>query len=245
MKTTVRALSLRLVASALTAALAACADQPAPPVDAGAEAPAWTVPPRVASARREGGTVILSGQAQPGGRVVMRALDGAAHAVTADDRGAFSLRVAAGGDLFLTPEGQAGQAGLPGPDRIVILDGGPAVALSPGSPSRRLDAAVGFSALDSDGAMAVLSGRAQPGAQVTVELGGGSPLTATAGGDGRWSVGVSSERLGATVTVDGRRHALPVAAAATPGVTQVEGGWLIVWTTPDGARTLTWVPRDG
>lgn len=246
MKTPNTALSIRIAAAlAGVTALAACAEQPAPPAEAGAEAPAWTVPPRVDAARREGQAVVLTGTAQPGGRVVMRARDGTAHAVTADGQGRFSLRIAAAGDLFLSPESQAGQEGLPGPDLVVIPSDGPAVALSAGAPSRRLNAAAGLTALDSDGAMAVLSGRSTPGSRVAVRLApDGAVLETPAGPDGRWSVRVATGRLGEAVEVNGERSQLPAATPPQQGVTRTDDGWLIAWSAPDGARIVTWLPRD-
>lgn len=214
--------------------------------EAAADPQRWRTPPIVDRVEREPGVMILSGRATPGARVVMRGPDGVAHAATATAEGRFLLRLRhGGGDLALTAEDQAGEEGLRAPESLLILAVGPALALSPGAPTRRLDVQAGLGAIDGDGRMAVLSGRSPEGAAVTVRLGQGAEMTVTPDATGAWALRVDAARLDGEVTVDGVVHRPVLPAPPQPRqATEAGSGWSLGWASPDGAEMATWIPRS-
>ncbi|MBX9574188.1 MAG: hypothetical protein K2X07_00935 [Caulobacteraceae bacterium] len=225
-------------------ALAACGSESAPAPAAAPTAQAWRAAPRVETAVRTTGMLELTGVAEPGARVVMRDAGGTAHAATADAQGAFSLRLDPGaGDVLLRPQDQEGQDALPGPDQIVVLADGRALALSPGAPSRRLDPGAGLAAIDSDGRMALVSGRrARGAADARVRIGAGDEMAVAADARGVWTLRGDAASVAQGVWVDGVEHR-PVLSGAVPGTARATGsGTLIGWMAPDGALIATWAP---
>ncbi|MBU1325773.1 MAG: hypothetical protein KJ676_11060 [Alphaproteobacteria bacterium] len=223
--------------------LAACGEAVERPAPAAAEA-VWRAPPRVDRVAVEAGRLQLTGSAQPGARVVMRDGAGQAHAATAGPDGAFVLGLPASPQpVLLRPEDQDGERSAPGPDVILVLPDGAAVALSPGVPSRRLDPGEGLSAVDSDGRMAIVSGRtgrAQP--RVRVQLGTAAEMEIPVDAEGVWTVRTDVAGLGQSVVVDGAEHR-PVLSATVPGSISTDAeGARIGWAAPDGAALVTWIP---
>lgn len=221
--------------------LAACGDGAAETAAAeGAAISGWAIPPRIDSVVSAQATLIFKGQAQPGGRVVLRSTDGAAYAAVADDQGAFDIRMAApAGSMMLTPETQVGQEASPAPQRLVILDGGrgPIALLTPGASARRLNATPSLGAVDADGRSVLVSGRSAPGGDVSVQIDDRATAVVQAGPDGDWSLtvdGVGARRI----AVDGDVFAYPGAGPAG----RAGDGWRVDWTSPDGARQSTWLP---
>ena len=233
--------ALSLIGVCAAAALAtACVD---PQGDAGPEAASpdtgWVIPPRIDAVEQGPGGLSFKGVGQPGGRVVLRSLDGAAFAAVADASGRFDIRMAAPtGPLLLIPETQEGQDASPSPQRLIILGGGEgAVALlTPGGPARRLDRVVGLGAVDADGRALLVSGRAAPDAEVKV---GPAPLRAAA--DGSWLMAVDGSGP-RTLMVDGVSYAYPGEAGSGALVERAGAGWRVRWSTPDGAAQTTWLP---
>lgn len=230
--------------AALLVSACGAGDGPAGP-DAAAEPARWRTPPIVERVQREAGAVVVSGRATPGARVVMRGPDGVAHAATAGAEGRFLVRLLhTAGDLSLTAEDQAGEDGLRAPESLLILAVGPALVLSPGAPSRRLDLQAGLGAIDGDGRMAVLSGRSTAGAAVTVRLGQGAEMAVTPDAKGTWALRVDAARLDGEVTVDGVIHRPVLPAPPQPRMAAEAGsGWILGWASPDGAEMVTWIPR--
>lgn len=231
----------------VAASLAACGPDAAPqgPSEpASAERSGWTRPPDVLAVREAPGGLIFSGEAEPGGRVVLRSESGAAYAAAADRRGRFEIRMAApSGDLLLRPETQVGQDAVPSPDRLLILAGGqgPIAVLRPGGPTRRLDPAPALGAVDSDGRMRLASGRAD--GLVSVQA-GGSSLDVTPDASGRWSVMLRPSDSPDQIQVGGARFDWPGegAAGTSLSVSRAGEGWRIGWSGPGGARQSTWLP---
>ena len=230
-----------VIALSAASGLAACGDRAAETAAAeGAATSGWAIPPRIDSVVRAQGTLIFKGQAQPGGRVVLRSTDGAAYAVVADDRGGFDIRmVAPGGAVMLTPETQVGQEASPAPQRLVILDGGrgPIALLTPGAPARRLNATPSLGAVDADGRSVLVSGRSAPGGDVSVQIDDRAAVAVQVGPDGSWSLavdGVGPRRI----AVEGDVFAYPGAGPAG----RAGEGWRVDWAAPDGARQSTWLP---
>lgn len=233
---------------ALGAVLAACSPEPARRAEADPQAPAgWARPPRIEAVQHAQASLIFSGSAEPGGRVVLRSDSGQAYAAAADARGRFDIRMTAPrGDLVLRPETQVGQDAAPSPDRLLILDGGrgPIAVLRAGGPTRRLDAAPLLGAVDSDGRLRLASG---------VHRGAG-PLEVTAGGEtlrvapdaqGRWSVVLGPVGGPDEIRVGQGAFAWPGEGALsdTLRVERAGAGWRVAWSGPAGARQSTWLPE--
>lgn len=230
-----------VIALSVASGLAACGDGAAETAAAeDAASSGWAIPPRIDSVVRAQATLIFKGQAQPGGRVVLRSSDGAAYAVVADDKGGFDIRmVAPAGSVMLTPETQVGQEASPAPQRLIVLDGGrgPIALLTPGAPARRLNATPSLGAVDADGRSVLVSGRSAPGADVSVQIDDRAAVAVRAGPDGRWSLtvdGVGARRI----AVEGDVFAYPGAGPAG----RAGEGWRVDWAAPDGARQSTWLP---
>ncbi|MES2835288.1 MAG: hypothetical protein V4707_11330 [Pseudomonadota bacterium] len=230
-----------VIALSVASGLAACGDREAETAAAeGATTSGWAIPPRIDSVVLAQATLIFKGQAQPGGRVVLRSADGAAYAAVADDKGGFDIRMAAPtGPVMLTPETQVGQEASPAPQRLVILDGGrgPIALVTPGAPARRLNATPSLGAVDADGRSVLVSGRTAPGGEVSVQIDDRPSVAVQAGPDGNWSLPV--EGVGARrIAVEGDVFAYPGAGPAG----RAGEGWRVDWTAPDGARQSTWLP---
>jgi hypothetical protein len=242
-----RAICVAAAVAAL-AGLGGCMPEAERPArDAAGNATGWTQPPQIISVRRAQSSLIFSGQAEPGARVVLRNDEGAAYAAAADPDGRFEIRMAMpSGALLLRPETQMGQDAAGSPDRLLIINGGrgPIAILRAGGPTRRLDAAPALGAVDSDAQSLLASGlTAAPGQAVSVSA-GADTLEVQAGQGGRWSVLLGSIAPGSTVRVGGRGFVWPGPGAPGPGL-QVERageGWRIGWTGSRGARQWTWLP---
>lgn len=244
-----RAMFGRAGMAALLGALATACAPPATPqrVEAGnAAAAGWTRPPAIQSVQRAAGSLIFTGEAEPGARVVLRSDSGAAYAAAADGRGRFEIRMTApAGDLWLRPETQVGQDAAPSPDRLLIVGGGrgPIAILRTGGPTRRLDQAPALGAVDSDGRMRLASGRAAGTAPVLVQAAGES-VRVTPDAEGRWSLMLRPSDAQDEIQAGGGRFAWPGEAGpgAAPRVERAGQGWRVAWTGAAGARQSTWLP---
>lgn len=227
-------------------ALAACSPSAAPQTPrVQAEAPAgWTRPPAIAAVQGTQGSLVFTGQAEPGARVVLRGESGAAYAAAADDRGRFEIRMAPpAGDLLLRPETQVGQDAALSPDRLLIVAGGrgPIAILRPGGPTRRLDRAPALGAIDSDGRMRLASGRSSSAVELQAA---GESGRVTPDSSGRWSLALAPSAGPDEIRVGVRTFAWPGegAAGGSLRVERAGEGWRVVWTGPAGARQSTWLP---
>jgi hypothetical protein len=237
-----------VAAAAAAVASAGCAPRPAEEAaDAAEAASGWTRPPSIDRVTRAGTELVVVGVAEPNARVVLRSDAGAAFAASADDRGRFEIRMSAPvGHLLLRPETQVGQDAAASPDRLLIVDGGrgPVAVLRSGGPTRRLDAAPGLGAVDSDGRMRLASGQAASAAPVTVQS-GGETVQVSPAADGRWRLMLAPQAGPDVIVVGGRAYAWPGEAAAPRdglSVEAVEGGWRIGWAGSAGASQSTWLP---
>ncbi len=237
--------ALVLVAPTLSACSekkdAAVASEPGAPV----ESP-WTQPPMVDAARREGGQVVVRGAAAPNARVVLRAGDGAAVAVSADAAGRFELRAPlTPGDMRLRPEVQIGEDAAPSPETLVLLQGGagPIVLIAAGEPTTRLDGRGRLDAVDSDGAVLIVSGRANgPPPEVTIN-GRRAPVLSRTGGSWR---ATAPDGGAASIVVDGERFDYPGVGSQADFQSQRAGdGWRLTWPTGPSGRQTTWLPDRG
>lgn len=234
----------------LCLANAACSP-PAPAEAERARSPAaiegWTRPPMIQSVRREPGSLIFIGEAEPGVRVVLRSDSGPAYAAAADDQGRFEIRMSPpAGDLLLRPETQTGQDAAPAPERLLIVAGGrgPVAILRSGGATRRLDPAPALGAVDSDGMMRLVSGRSEPGGAPIDLQAGDETGRVTPDGAGRWSLVLAPSAGPDQIRVGGRTFTWPGEAAggAAFRVERAGAGWRVVWSEPAGGRQTTWLP---
>ena len=230
--------------------LTACgSDSPPPPAPTEAAPSAWMAPPVFEAADVTADAVVVSGQAEPGQRVVLTDLTGLAAAASADAQGAFSIRLAARPVLSLwridvargAEEARTGQwlAVSQGDALSVILRAG--AAARPVGPANLLATA------DYDGGGLLVGGRATPGQTVQVDLDGGPVQTVRADALG-WhqarfaAVSPGPHRLRARTDTATRESPLTLTApSGEPGVRREAGAVRIDWPTPGGAGQVTWV----
>lgn len=211
----------------------------------------WIMPPAVQAVAVQGAELVVSGLADPGGRVVLRTPAGRAYAAVADAEGAFEVRLAAVDGLVLTPEAQLGQDAVPAPERLVVLEAarGTAVLLSPGGTSRRLGERPLLASVDQDGRAMILAGWARPDTEVRLEVPGRGPMPVRTDAAGHWRVGMdgmppSEVRVnGQVFAIPGPSVAVGDAAASVIVLAAREEGFLLRWQAPDGAPQTSWLPR--
>ncbi|GAA0635761.1 Ig-like domain-containing protein [Brevundimonas lenta] len=236
-----------ILAAAMALGLSGCSS-PRPREAREAEsANGWKRPPMIASVRRAQASLIFTGTAEPGARVVLRNDEGVAYAAVADPDGKFEIRMAAPqGALLLRPEIQMGQDAAPSPDRLLIVAGGagPIAVLRAGGPTRRLDAAPMLGAVDSDDRSLLASGQVRTtGGRIEIAVAGESMPVET-DGEGRWSLMLGSAGPGEAIRVAGREFVWPGPGSPGPDL-QVEragAGWRVGWVGSAGARQWTWLP---
>jgi len=245
----------RPIASMLSATLAAgisllgalvvagCGEQAQPQAETTPDT-GWVMPPEIDAAASSGREVIVRGKASPLGRVVVSGAGDLAYAVGADTEGRFELRVPRPAqDTLFVVEARVGQEGFPAPYRLLIGADpqAPIALLAIGAPTRRLDAAPGLDAVDTDGRGALVSGRAAPKTEVVIE--GSMERRVRADETGRWRLAGSGD--GTTpIRVAGVAYAPAPGGAATPDTLERAGaGWRIAWSSPGGGRQSTWFPE--
>ncbi len=244
-----RAMSGRraVLAAALAAVVAGCSPAAPSKTRESESLNGWTRPPVIEAVVRAQASLIFSGRAEPGARVVLRNDEGSAYAAVADADGRFEIRMAApDASLLLRPETQMGQDAVASPDRLLIVEGGrgPIAVLRSGGPTRRLDAAPALGAVDSDDRSLLASGRAGAVAGRIEVASAGEPVQVVTDGEGRWSLMLGSAAAGDSIRVGGSDYVWP-GPGASGGALQVEragAGWRVGWIGPAGARQWTWLP---
>lgn len=238
----------------LTTALVACSAPPDRAAKRVAERDGWVEAVAFGTVQRRPGSLVVHGRAAPGARVVLRGAAGEAFAASADEQGAFELRVAPpAADQLYRAEIQAGQDSARGPDWLLVTTApqGPIAVLTPGSASRRLDRHGLIEAVDHDGRAMLVSGSAPPGATVELTLDGRPVAPSVAGPLGRWvadlgSAGAGPVRLGARAEGVAAEAAYPGHDQSGAGAVIVEaisGGVRVIWSGPAGARQSAWFPQ--
>jgi hypothetical protein len=227
--------------AALCVTVAACSDgneQPALADEASAASP-WVQPPDIASAVVDRGTLVVSGVAGPGARVVLRGGDGAAAAVAADASGRFELRLPAPAiPMVFTPEVLVGEVPSQSPTRLVVIPGGPAALMAPGQATRRLDESGPLDAVDSDGGAIQMVGRGDAPPSVAID---GQTISAAPLPGGGWravAMGTGARRIEIGV----RSYAYPGGVSDQDGVERASEGWRISMSTPPTGGQTTWLP---
>lgn len=239
---------------ALNLGFGACSPAPDRAAESVESGDGWIQTVVINAVQRVGSNVVVRGQAAPGARVVLRGPLGGAVAASADERGAFQLRMPAPAvDQLYRAEVQAGQDAARGVDWLLISSApnGVLAVLIPGDASRRLDRGGLIQAIDHDGRVMLASGRASPGATVELALDGRPAATATAGADGRWAANLGAEGSGAVRLTARAGSAAAEVMYPGPGATQTtaltleerSGGTGVTWAGPDGARQTAWFPH--
>lgn len=207
------------------------------------EASPWVRPPVIDGVSWTGGVLVVRGAAGPNARVVLRAVDAAAVAASADGAGRFEIRLPPQhGHVRLTPEVQVGEDAAVSPETLVVIHGGagPVVLIAAGQPTLRLDSAGALDAVDSDGATLMASGQTDKAAPVVVI--NGTDMTVASIGRGRWRA-VTGRADAATITVNGRSFAYPGAGDATGfAIVRAGEGWRITWPVAPTGRQTAWLP---
>ena len=227
--------------AALCVTVAACSDgneQPKAADQASAASP-WVQPPDIASAVVDRGTLVVSGVAGPGARVVLRGGDGAAAAVAADTTGRFELRLPAPTiPMVFTPEVLVGEVASQSPTRLVVVPGGPAALMAPGQATRRLDGSGPLAAVDSDGGVIQMVGRGDAPPPVAID---GQAISTSPLPGGGWravAMGADARRI----EVGGRSYAYPGGVSEEGSVERAGEGWRISMSTPPTGGQTTWLP---
>lgn len=233
------------MAALLALSLAAC--EPAAPDTAEDTGGGWTGPARVLAAGRDGGGVRVEAQAAPRARVVLADSAGDPVAASADDEGRIVFRLAspAAPRLFAVETRDAAHGAVT-LERILVLPDGQAAILAPGGAA--WVAGAGLTAVDYDGGDLIASGRAAPGARVTIVVDDRPPVSATADSAGRFVAPLG--RVGAgpvRIAIDGRTTDLDLAAPAGDALTVVRSGpgRAVVWPLPGGGAQWTWIADAG
>lgn len=207
----------------------------------------WTRPPSIRAATMDRGALVVSGVAEPNGRVVLRTETGVAYGTAADAEGRFQLRAPLPAQtVLLRPETQVGQEAVTSAAHLLVVAGGrgPIALLKSGSAARRLDGTPALGAIDTDGRVVLASGFAP--APVTVEA-GGQPRRVTPDSTGSWSMMTDLPLTGGSIRVGSVAWTWPGAGTleAQAGAARAERvgqGWRVVWSTDAGAPQSTWLP---
>lgn len=228
--------------AALLLAAASCSDGNEPPARADEASPAspWVQPPDITRTVVDRGSLVVSGAAGPGARVVLRGGDGAAAAVAADAVGRFELRLPAPTiPMVFTPEVLVGEVASQSPTRLVVIPDGPAALMAPGQATLRLDQSGPLAAVDSDGGTIQIVGRGDaPPSSVVVD---GQAISAAPLPGGGWRA-VAMGTGARQIEVGGRSYAYPGGVSEQDGVERVGDGWRISMSTPPTGGQTTWLP---
>jgi len=233
--------------------LTACGPRPAgvtssaPNPEAG-----YAEPPRVISAERISGEVIIEGKARPDSRVRLVTPEGQAFGGTAGADGAWAMptSTAGGPQLYAVGEdlggrvvrGEGAVLALPaGRPAALLRAGGGALALGAPSPSVQ----IGSVDYDASG-WAFVSGLAAPGAAVQLQIDSEAPTDGKADSAGRYSFTLKPSDLGAGhhhLTVSSGASSATTDVAVSPAgpisdspfqATREARDWRINWRTPGG-----------
>lgn len=224
-------------------------DPQAPAASAAAATSAWMAPPLFDAAEFADGAVIVSGRAAPGQRIVLTDRTGLAAAASADDQGAFAIRLVLGANLTLWRIDVARGAQEARTGQWLAVSGGQAsaVILRAGAAARPVGPAGLLATADYDGGGLLVGGRVMPGQPVQVDLNGGPPQTVQ-GDEQGWiqarfaAVSPGPHRLRARGPTGEQEISLTLAAPSGDARARREGGALrIDWPTPGGAGQATWV----
>lgn len=207
----------------------------------------WNQTPVIEAVQVTGREVRLSGSAQPGARIVLRSVAGAAYAAVANNEGRFDIRMdAPTSDLWLKPETQVGQDAATSPDTLLIPSGGqgPTAMLRAGGPTRRLDRAPLLGAVDSDGQARRLAGQTAQGSRTVPVQVGEVSVQAFPDASGRWNVVLGAEAAGDRIVIGDQTFIWPGqgdAGGQIPRRERAGQGWRAVWSEAGVIQTV-WLP---
>lgn len=207
----------------------------------------WTRPPSIQTVTTENDSLVVSGLAEPAGRVVLRGESGVAYGSVADADGGFRIRVPVRAEtLLLRPETQVGQDSAASADRLLVVagSGAPIALLRQGSATRRLDRPLRLGAVDNDGRVTVASGIAS--SPIIVEA-GGRQTTVRPDPSRRWDAVVELGAGGGAIQAGDQISLWPGAGAeqdSDPVAQRAGEGWRVIWETSPGVMQSTWLPDE-
>jgi len=227
-------------------ALSACkpADQTA--IDQGIASTEWVRPPSLDNAIWNGNEIRLAGAAEPNGRVVLAGMNGRVYAANAKPDGSFEIELNVPDQgLYLKPRSQIGQEFIDG-HGLVFLKAGEhpvAVTLTDGEASYRLAHNSALEAVDSDGAMMIVSGHA-PTTSVPRLLVDSRVMPVELDSSGHWAVILPAGKGPSVIKLGERTYHYPGLGAVESGIDFVSDGWRITRKIGDKAVQSTWLPVD-
>jgi hypothetical protein len=218
-------------------------------------------PPRLVSAMREGGTVVLAGDAEPSASVRLGAPTGETLTGRADASGHWRLVAPLAAEprlygLSMTLENRTVQAQgylmvTPSANAVLLRAGAGAQVLGQSSPSPRV------LAVDYDrGGGGVISGVATPGAGLGVRVDRATRGQGKVGEDGRFTISLSQalESGARTIQVAGEGGEQQIVIEVSPAEPPTAGpvrstltpvGWRVDWITPGGGVQTTQLLEGG
>ena len=223
-----------------------CKGEIAAPSTEASSAALWQKSPTLVSAQWNGDIATLTGRAEPGGRVVLSDGESRNHAATADEEGRFEIEVQVPpSGIYLRGRSQIGQDFVDGRG-LIYLQSGPrplAAVVMNGEASYSLMPQGGVEAVDSDGAVVVISGRSdrkQPPV-ITVD---GARVSAVPDQTGRWAIMMNGGRAPMRITVNGQVYDYPGIRSAESNAALSADGWQITRNLGGKAVQSTWFPVD-
>lgn len=239
-----------LLLATVLATTTGCGRDPQDSPVADVQAGGWVEAPVIDRATRDASGLRVSGLASPGSRIVIRGDARTAFAVGTGDDGRFDLLVPPPQtDTLYVVEIQTGEDAVPAAARLLVAGdpAGPVALISPGAPTRRLDAGSGLDVIDSDGRTRIASGRTAAGKAVAITVEGGDAVTVTADPVGRWTLNLgASAAIPLSLSVEGVPHVYPGEARSDAPVNRLTpsgNGVTLSWRLSDSARQSSWFPR--
>lgn len=227
-------------------ALSACKPANQTKIDQSISGAEWVRPPSLENATWSGNSIRLDGEAEPNGRVVLADPGGRVYAVNAKPNGSFEIELNVPDQgLYLKPRSQVGQEFIDGQGLVFLKPGEHpvAVTLTDGEASYRLAHNNALEAVDSDGAMLIVSGHASTTA-IPKLLVNGQPMPVELDGRGHWAVVLPAGTGAALIQLDDKAYHYPGLGAVESGVEFVSDGWRITRKIGDKAVQSTWLPVD-
>ncbi len=227
-------------------ALSACKPADQTKIDQSIAGTEWLRPPSLENAVWDGNAIRLEGVAEPNGRVVLAGLNGRVYAANAKPDGRFEIELNVPDQgLYLKPRSQVGQEFIDGHGLVFLKPGDHpvAVTLTDGEASYRLAHNGALEAVDSDGAMLIVSGHA-PSAKVPILLVNGEIMPVELDSRGHWAVVLPSGNGPSVIQLDNQSYHYPGAGTVESGIEFISDGWRITRKIGDKAVQSTWLPVD-
>ncbi|MEG1453856.1 hypothetical protein [Brevundimonas sp.] len=173
-------------------------------------------------------------------------MNGRVYAANARPDGSFEIELNVPDQgLYLKPRAQVGQEFIDGHGLIFLKPGEHpvAVTLTDGEASYRLAHNSALEAVDSDGAMLIVSGHS-PTTAVPSLLVDGQTMPVELDSRGHWAVILPAGKGPTVINLDERVYNYPGFGTVESGIEFVADGWRITRKIGDKAVQSTWLPVD-